>query len=146
MELRPFIISSLILGLLALAMINAGIILASNNGATESISNDSIIRNYASNLSEELEDSSSVGSSAKESFSNSTVSVSGGVVFVEAIGGLWKSLTAVPVTIINLTVELIKGRILGDTAFYAVFGVITLASIITIIFAVWKLVSTGEGG
>lgn len=145
-NLRPFVISALLLGLIAIGIISTGIMIASENDATQSIANDTAISNYATALQNSLANASESASSADASFRNSTVSVTGGVVFVDAIGGLWKTLTTVPSAVLTLTTNLIKGKIMGDTAFYAVFGVMALIIVITLILAVWKAVSTGESG
>lgn len=144
--LRPFIISILLLGLLAMAVINAGILIAHDNNSKNSIANDTDINNYASSLQNSLANASETADKTDESFRNSTISTSGGVVFVDAIGGLWTTLIEVPSMIMKLTTNLVKGKILGDTAFYAVIGVISAILVITLILAVWKLVGTGEGG
>jgi hypothetical protein len=120
--------------------------LADDNNASQSIANDTSIKGYADSLQESLEDTSDSANKADKSFRDSTVSITSGVIFVDAIGGLWKTLTVVPSTVLTLTKEQIKENILGDTAFYAVIGVISLIIVITLILAVWKLVGTGEGG
>lgn len=145
-EFRPFVISALLLGLLAFAMINIGIMMTYDNNGAESIGNDSSISTYSNTLRSSLENASQSAIDADNSFRNSTVSLTGGVIFVDAIGGLWKTLTTVPSTVLTLTSNVLKNRLMGDTVYYAVFGVISLILVITLIIAVWKLVGTGEGG
>jgi hypothetical protein len=143
---RPLLISLLLFGLLAAAVINAGIMIANSNDADESIANNTAINDYSTDLTESLEGAGGEGTTAYDSFSNSTISLTGGIVFLDAIGGLWKTLINVPRTVFILTRSLVSSTILESNGFLVIFGVITLIILLSIILAVWKLVSTGESG
>jgi hypothetical protein len=143
---RPLLISLLLFGLLAAAVINAGIMIANSNDADESIANNTAINDYSTDLTDSLEGAGGEGTTAYDSFSNSTISLTGGIVFLDAIGGLWKTLINVPRTVFILTRSLVSSTILESNGFLVIFGVITLIILLSIILAVWKLVSTGESG
>lgn len=145
-EIKPFVVNALLLGLLALAMISGGIMMAVDNNATQSIANDTAISTYANTLQSSLENASESATASDASFRNSSIDTSGGVIWAGAISGVWKTLTVVPSAVLSLTTNLVKGKILGSTAFYAIFGVVSLIIILSLILAIWKLVSTGEGG
>jgi hypothetical protein len=120
--------------------------IANSNDADESIANNTAINDYSTDLTDSLEGAGGEGTTAYDSFSNSTISLTGGIVFLDAIGGLWKTLINVPRTVFILTRSLVSSTILESNGFLVVFGVITLIIILSIILAVWKLVSTGESG
>jgi hypothetical protein len=105
---RPLLISLLLFGLLAAAVINAGIMIANSNDADESIANNTAINDYSTDLTDSLEGAGGEGTTAYDSFSNSTISLTGGIVFLDAIGGLWKTLLNVPRTVFNLTQDLVR--------------------------------------
>lgn len=143
---RPILIGLLIFSLIAIGTINIGLRLASENNVNQSISDNPAISSYANSLNTTLEGASETSTALETAFTNSTISVSGGILFLDALGGLWKSMKSIPITIYNLTIGIIKNQLLGDTAFYIIFGTIGLIVIISLIFAVWKLLSQGESG
>jgi hypothetical protein len=146
MELRPFLISLLMFGLLAFSVITGGILIASENNANQSIGDNTALKDYASSLNSNLSTTQDTASSADASFQNSTVTLAGGWVFLDVLGGLWKTLKTAPMAVYSLSANVIRTQLLGDTVFNVVFGVIGFIIVITLIFAVWKLLRVGEGG
>lgn len=142
---RPLVIALLLLGIFAVAIVSFGINLARENGATQNIGDNPIISNYAGNVSDTLGRAYDNANDSIESLSKSPVTLTGGFPLFDAIAGLWKVLKTVPITVYNLTVGLLLSTILGST-YAIVLGVVGAIFIITIIFAVWKMLSTGQGG
>lgn len=143
---RPIVISLLLVGLFAMALISGGVMLAQKNGAGQSIADDPNIMAYAENLNKTLGNAHSDALSADEAIGSSPVTLTSGFPVFDAISGVWKTIKTVPVTVFNLTFNLLQEHILGSQAFSIVLGVIGAILTITIIFAVWKMVATGEGG
>jgi len=143
---RPLIIGLLLTGLFAVAFINGALLLASTNNAEQSIGDDPTLASYNASIRSALSDATGDAETSEEALSNSQITATGDTVFFDAIGGIWKTLKATPVTIYNLTAGLIINQILGSTLGLIVFGVIGTILTITIIFGVWKMVKTGESG
>lgn len=145
-EIRPLLIWLLLLGLFAMAIVTGGIMLAEQNGVNQSIADDPAITEYYSSLNETLADTYTDASNSDAAFSNSSISTSIGIPFIDSIWGIWKTLKEVPVTIYNLTIGLLISKVLGDVAGAIVLSVLSAILIITVIFAIVKLVSQGESG
>lgn len=145
-NLRPFLISFLVVGLFAFAMINGALLLESNNNATQSIGDDPTIASYKSSLESTLEDSSTNANSAETAIGDSPVTLTTGNIIFDAIGGIWKTLKVIPTTVYNLTIGLAMTKIFGSNSFGIVFGVIASILTITLIFGVWRMVTSGDSG
>ena len=144
---RPVIVSLLLFGLFAIAFITFGIRLAQINDAPQSIADEPSIQNYANQLEGSLQQGYDDSYSAEVAISNSTISQAntGGLsLILDSVGGIWKTLKSVPVTIYNLTIGLIISNITGGE-FGILWAVLGTILIITIIIAVIKLISQGEG-
>lgn len=141
--LRPLIVGILLAGLFAFALITGGIMISTNNQATQSIGNDPSLASYKTSLESTLEDAQVNANSSIEAIGESPISVIPGAFIFDAISGVWKTLKVVPVTIYNLTFGLLKVKVFGDT-FSVVFGVMAAILIILIIFGVIKMVSAGQ--
>lgn len=145
-EIRPIVINLLLVSLFAVAIITAGVMIAIQNGASNSITDDSAFSNLKDNLISSLEENSENTEAVNTAFQNSSVTLTSGIPFVDAIYGTWKVIKSAPSTMYNLIVGVIFSKILGGDATYIIISVISAILIITIIFAVIKLISTGEGG
>lgn len=145
-NLRPIIVGFLVFGLFAIALITGGIQLAQQEGASQSIADSPSISSYAIELNSSLGNMSTIANSTETSFSNSPINYLSGFPVFEAITSIWRTLKVVPLTIYNLTIGVLFESSLGGEAFAIVLGVLGAILTITIIFAVWKMVSTGEGG
>lgn len=145
-EIRPVLVALLLGSLFAIAVISFGIRIADINQANQSIADDPRIKSYADSLNSSLADASSDAQSSQSALDESPTTLSSGLIILDAIGGIWKTLIAVPITIWNLTFGLLVSRVFGDNSFVIALSVIGTIIGITIILAVWKLVSTGEGG
>lgn len=134
----------LLFGLFAVAIISGGIMLASNNQATQSIADDPAIRDFANELNETLEDTYQTAVGVEGAVEQSPVTTTTSNPYIDAIGGVWKTLKTVPITIYNLTFGLLAQKIFGNSAYGIVFGVIGAILIIAIVYGVYKLLVTGE--
>lgn len=146
MKFRPIVVGLLLFSMFALAMITGGIQLANVNDVDQSIGDHPLLSTYSVNLSDAVGGASDNAKSGEDAFADSDVTLSTSSVFIDAIGGIWKTLKTIPVTIYNLTIGLVSSVIFGGGAFSIVLGIIGAILTITIIFAVWRLISTGEGG
>lgn len=143
-EFRPLVVSLLVFGLFAVLLINIGAQIAQDNNPNSTILNISGFSNFKANTSEHLEDSYGTISDADTAVTNSSVTLTSGIPFVDAIGGIWKTIKVAPMAIYGLVKDTAVAQIIGDnTVIVATVGAILL---LTFIFAVWKFISTGEGG
>lgn len=140
---KSFIIVFLLTGLFAYAVISAGILIGLNNYSSQNIGDDPSLLSYMSSINESLDQAHSTANASESSFGNSPISLTS-VVFIDAIGGIWKTLKVIPMTIWNLTGGMVTKFIAPSQQFAIVFGVIGAILIITIIFGVWRVISKGE--
>lgn len=141
--IKPLLASLLVVGLFIFAFINAGIMIASNNNANQSIGDDPTLSAYKSNLETTLKQAETDTNSSIEAIGQSPLSsTSNGFIF-DAISGIWKTLKSVPVTLYNLTFGLTKAKLFGE-AFTPVFSIIAAILIMAIIFGVIKMISSGQ--
>lgn len=145
-ELRPILVNILLFALVAMSLLTGGIMLASTNNAPQSIADEPAIQNYVSSLNATLEDSSADARSAQEAIETSPVTLTSGLPVFDAIFGIWRTIKEVPVTVYNLTIGLLVAKIFSSAAYAIVTAVIATILIVTIVLAVWKMVSTGDGG
>lgn len=141
--LRPLLVGILLAGLFAFALISGGIMMATNNGASQSIGDDPALSSYKSGLETTLGEAQENANASIEAIGESPISVIPGSFVFDAIAGVWKTLKVVPVTIYNLTFGLASEKIFGST-FAVVFGTLAAIIIILIIFGVIKMVSQGQ--
>lgn len=144
-EFRPLIVGIILAGLFAYALISGGILLSLNNGANHSIGDEPTISAYKESLKSNLEESYNKSNASYNALSSSPITLSTGNIIVDAIGGVWKVMTVIPISIWTYTIALPVTYILGDTG-RIVALVLGSLLILTIIFAVWKWIATGEGG
>lgn len=142
-EFRPIVVNLLLVGLLIIAMITMGLNIASNN-PSQSIGNDPTLSAYANSLNATLYNATDDASASEQAITNSSITLTSGFPVFDSISGVWKTIKKVPVAVFNLTIGLVRTRL--GSSFWVVLGVIGAILTITILLAVWKLVSTGEGG
>jgi hypothetical protein len=145
-ELRPFLIGFLLAGLFAIALITGGIWIADLNNPDQSIGQDATLRTFASSLNQTLGQAHTDANSSYTAIKASPITLTTGFVVLDAIGGVWKTITIIPVAIYNLTIGLLIANVFSNPAFMVIFGVLSAIVILTIIFAVVKWLSQGEGG
>jgi hypothetical protein len=145
-SIRLVIINLLIVSLFAVAIITGGSMLAVQNGANQSITDDQSLSNIKANLSTGINSNYEKTKSASTSFENSSISLTGGIPFIDSIYGTWKVLKETPVMMYNLIFGGIFEKVLGSNSAQIILAVIGTILTITIIFAVVKLISTGDGG
>lgn len=143
---RPLLVGFLLAGLFAIALLNFGILLAENNGVDHSIGDDPAISSYKDNLEDTLDTAYSNATGAEESLGKSPVSFISQNIIFDAIGGIWKTLKEVPITVYNLTFGLLSQKLFGDSSYGIVLAIISTIITITVIFGVWKMVFTGDSG
>ena len=143
---RPMIVYFLLLGVFMVALINGGILLATQHSANQSIGDDSMLTDYRDSLNNTLAESYNDAQEIEGAMNKSEVTLTTGIPVINAITGVWKTIKVVPMTIYNLASGLVFSRILGSYTFAIILSVISAIVIITILFAVWKFVSTGDAG
>lgn len=145
-EFRPLIIGLLLVGLFAIAVINGALLLSINNNSPNSIGNDPAIASYKESLEQSLEQAKTSADASEDAIGTSPITLTTGTLVFDAIGGVWKSMKEVPIMVYNLTFGLAAQKLFGDASFGIVLAIISAIVTITIIFGVWKWVTTGEGG
>lgn len=143
-NLKPVLVSLLLVSLFSLAVISFGVRLADINEANQSIADDGLLNDYISSLNETLSKANTNVQAGQEAL-NSPLSLATGFFVLEALQGIWVVLVSVPITLYNLTIGLILTKIFGDSAFAVAIGIFGAILGLTIIFAVVTLISTGRG-
>lgn len=141
--LKPILVTLLLFGLFAFAIITSGIMIAEQNDPDQSIGNDPTIAAFRTNINETLDTAREDTQSADELLTNSSVSTTTNIVFIDAVSGLWKTLRQAPTTIWELTGGLMVSTI-GIPL--TVVALITSLLLIIILIAVIRFVTTGVGG
>ena len=142
--IRPYLIGILLAGLFAFALIQGGALLAEHNQANQSITDNPALSGFKTNLESTLGEAQENANGSLNALGESPLTeVSGGLVVFTAISGVWKTLKAVPVTIYNLTFGLAKASVFGES-FNVVFGIIGAIIIMTLIFFVIKMLTSGQ--
>lgn len=146
-EFRPLIISFILIGLFAIAMINVVYFIQVDNDADETIlSSQYGLDIYKENLTSSINYAYDESQNAENSTSRSQVSASYGSPFLESINGIWKTIKVYPVTIYQLTIGFASRELFNGPEGYVITTTLAIILSITIIFAVWKMISTGDGG
>lgn len=147
-EFRPLLISFIIIALFSVGMINIVYFTQVQNDAEETILDDSVLglSSYKSNVEANLTSTYEDSLDAEESASSSQVTFSFGSPFLDAISGVWKTIKSGPVTLYHLVIGLLRATFLSGTDGIIIISAIVSILTISIIFAVWKMISTGEAG
>lgn len=148
MKFLPIVIWLLLSGLFIYSLIQGAVTLAALNSPNQTIANAPVIRSLQNDLNDTLIDFYDVANETETSISGSPLTLtsgSGGII-VDAIGTVWKSIKITSVLLYNLTLGFIFSYIFGSQTFGVVIGVISGLVILTIVFAVWKMLSQGDAG
>lgn len=140
---KPIVIGLILVGLFAIAILNAGILISEQNGFAGSIADDSSIAGYKETVIGNLTDVSSSTSASDSVLSNSTITTTTSTPFVDSISGIWKSVRVIPVAIWNTTFGLVAQKLLGGDS-VIVLSVIGAILGLIIIFAVIRFIATGD--
>lgn len=141
--LQPLIVSVLLVGAFAFALISGGVMLAEVNGANQSIADDPVLSSYKSDLQTSLETTETDANSSLEALGSSPTTESGGTFIYDATTGVWKTVKKQPSTNYNLLVGVTKTRIFGES-FNPIFAVGAGILMVIIVFGVIALVVAGR--
>ena len=142
-DFKTIVIIIVLAGLFSVAMIKGGIEMANLNNPNQTIANYPALSSLLTDLNNSLEDSYSNANSSLEAISSSPVTLTTGFPVFDAITGIWKTLIIIPMAIYNLLTDFLFNIFLGS-AQNIVLGVIATIVIVTVIFAVWRFVATGQ--
>lgn len=145
-QLRAIVISLLLVGLAILGVISFGIQFAFYNDQGQSIGDDPAFTNLASSLNNTIVSGSEDTAAAQIALSNSSVTLTGVIPYVDTIQGIWKTLLGAPVAIYNFIMGVAFTKLLGSQEYRIVLTVLGIILGITIIVAVLRLITQGEGG
>lgn len=146
-ELRPLLIGFLIIGLFAVAIINVGYYIQTDNDATETIADSQYgLDVFKQNITSKIDSSYDTSNAAENSTSSSSVTFNYGSPFLDAINGIWKTIKTAPVGVYELTIGLANDKFFHGTDGLIITTTIAAILTITIIFAVWKMIATGDAG
>lgn len=145
-EFRPLLVSFILIGLFAVALINVVYYMQLDNGASETILDDTTLSNYKNSVVENISNTYTNAEAAGNSTSSSQVTFSYGSPFLDSINGVWKTIKSAPIAIYELTIGLGQTYLFSGPEAIIITTVIAAILTITIIFAVWKMISTGESG
>ena len=143
---RGIVVSLLLFGILMVALITAGIYMASENNSNNTIGNEPAIKEYYNSLNDTLSDTKSVANESEVNIGDSDMSILQGVVFLNTLRTLWKNIVALPKAIFNATAVFITEYLFPDATARLIIGVLGGIIVITIVIFVVKWITTGEGG
>lgn len=141
--LKPILVSLLLSGLFALALITGGVMIAEQNNPSQSIGNEPYIANFSESINQSLVSARTSSQDADELLTNSSVTTTTNIVFVDAVSGMWKILRNAPTTIWQVTGGLMV-RTIGVPL--TVIALITSILIIVLLIAIVRFITTGQGG
>jgi hypothetical protein len=146
-EFRPLLISFILIGLFAVAMMNAVYYMQIDNDANETIMDSQYgLDIYKQNVTDKLEDTYTDSVGADNSTSSSQVTFNFGSPFLDAINGVWKTIKVAPITVYQLTIGMANKMFFSGPEGLIITTTIGAILTITIVFAVWKMISTGDSG
>lgn len=142
----PLMIALIMLGMFSIALITGGTMFQLQNGAPEPLINDSSVSAFYQSINSSLYSSAAGAQTANEAFSNSSIQTTGVTPYISALGGIWKILKASPVVMYNLVVDIVFGKIFGDSATIVIVSALSAILVLILISAIVYLLSRGEGG
>ena len=142
-SLKTLIVGLLLAGLFMIAMINFGLQLSTDNGSNQSIGDDPALIQYSTALEGNLSEAQANANSAETAASNSSVSLTGTLPFIESSPNVLKTVRTIPITIWNLTFGLFLDKIFGGSSGYLVVGIIGACLTIVLVLLFLKFISTG---
>lgn len=155
MGLSKTITLTILTGVVIIAFINFGILLAYGNEPTRAITSDPSIANFTNDINDGLVEVYSDSSEAQDTLVNSSVSSSGvSGLSLTTFATLWQLLISTPTILYNILVLFIsnnlftgQGATVGGVALITGTGILALLGtlfIVKIIFDVWEAVQTGN--
>ena len=141
MEFKGLIITTLLVGLFIVAMINGSILLSHANNQNSSLMENEAINSTFGDMQSELDDVQRVSDSTKDSFEKEKVTITGGFLLLSSIINAGKVFTSVITNIYSLTFGLVAD-VLGINDI--ILGVLTGIIVISGILLTWRLYKAGE--
>jgi len=139
-KFSSLLVTFIVIGLFTFCLITWGYLIQTNNGATETIINDTIISSAYTKIQGNLSELQSTAQSQRESFEKDEASTGIGELIFGSIRGTAKVFTSSVISFIGIIGTL--PAILGVPSI--VLGVITAIFIVLIILSIWRLVKIGE--
>jgi len=140
---RGWIVALLLTGLFAYVLILGGSELIVQNGG-QSLESDSGLASYISSINKTLSENANSAKDVDDAFSNSTITTTTSIPYVDSIGGVWKTMRKYPAVIYDVTLGLVFSKLLSDTQKTLVVSTLMSIMIITVVLFAWKLIATGE--
>ena len=141
MEFKGLIITTLLVGLFIVAMINGSILLSHANNQNSSLMENEAINSTFGDMQTELDDVQRVSDSTKDSFEKEKVTITGGFLLLSSIINAGKVFTSVITNVYSLTFGLVAD-VLGINDI--ILGVLTGIIVISGILLTWRLYKAGE--
>ena len=141
MEFKGLIITTLLVGLFIVAMINGSILLSHANNQNSSLMENEAINSTFGDMQTELDDVQRVSDSTKDSFEKEKVTITGGFLLLSSIINAGKVFTSVITNVYILTFGLVAD-VLGINDI--ILGVLTGIIVISGILLTWRLYKAGE--
>jgi hypothetical protein len=141
---KTYLISLLLVGLFAIALINAGIMISDQNDMVGSIGDDSSLSDYKTSIEGSLDNATSSSTSADAVLGNSSISTNTATPFVDSIVGIWKSVKSAPVAVWNLTFGMALEKMFGEDK-AIVLNILGAILGLSLIFAIIYLIASGDG-
>jgi hypothetical protein len=142
----PIVTSLLLISLFIIAFVGVGLIIASDNNSNQTIGNDASLTSFNGALINATTNEASQIDASQAAFSNSSITTTGVFPYVNAVGGIWKTLKTTPILVYNLTIGFVLVKILGSTTAAIVTTILASILAIVIISAVVLWITRGEGG
>lgn len=140
-------IKPIIIGLLLVALFSYALIIGGSNFIiqnSDTTLDDPTLINFTNTLSEVMENNSDSARQSNDAFTNSSITTTTSIPYVDSIGGIWKSAKKYPVMIYDVTMGLVFTKLLSDNAKTVIISVLGAILTLSILFAAWKLIATGE--
>lgn len=143
----PIMIALILTGMFTIALLYGGILFQITNDAPVKITDDPEIANLSTDISSSLGETSNNLNSADQSFSNSTITTTGVIPYVNAISGVWQVIKKGPTLGYNIISTFIFDKLLGgDPTAFVIVSALAAILMLIVISAVVYMVSRGEAG
>lgn len=141
------IIPMLLFGLFAFAFLIGTKYMYTANASANDPFVDTGLGTYLGSLQGNLSGAYSSANSTETAIGTSPVTANSrnGLV-IDAVGGVWKTMKAIPVIIYSVTAEYVFNTLFGSPEYAIVFGVVASIFLLIISIAVIRLVFQGDGG
>ncbi len=132
-----------VLTIFVFAFLNFGIQLASDNEASQSISDDPTISTYKDNLESNLGSLPAQTNASQKAFWDS-IPILSQAIQIASVPAVVSGLISIPYTMYQLTVGLVFDKLFGGSEFGLIFGVLGSIIALLIILYSWKVIRTGD--